>query len=127
MKQHRVERIVIKPGHANHSACRRYCVAARAVYNAALYQIRQALFAGKPIYASEADKILKQEHREVYKLLPAAAAQRTTQVLGDNWKGWMQAKKDWELHPHKYQSMPKIPGYARRAKNSHDRSQRPPH
>lgn len=116
MTQHRVERIVIKPGHANHSACHRYCVAARSIYNAALYQMRQALFSDNPISASNADKILKQEYREIYKRLPSAAAQRTTQVLGDNWKGWIQAKKDWKLHPEKYQSMPKMPGYARRAK-----------
>src|SRR5690625_7621072 len=81
----RAERIVIKPSHVNHAACKRYCGAARRVYNAALYQMRQALFSG---------------------------AQRTTQVLGDNWKGWLAAKRDYEKHPQKYTSRPKLPNYA---------------
>lgn len=112
----RAERIVIKPGHVNHAACKRYCGAARRVYNAALYQMRQALFAEAPISASQADKVLKQTQRETYQLLPSAGAQRTTQVLGDNWKGWLAAKKDYEKHPHKYPSRPKLPNYARAAK-----------
>lgn len=107
---------MIKPSHPNHAACKRYCGAARRVYNAALYQMRQALFAEKPISASQADKLLKQEQRETYQLLPSAGAQRTTQVLGDNWKGWIAAKKDYEKDPHKYPSRPKLPQYARAAK-----------
>ena len=112
----RAERIVIKPGHVNHAACKRYCGAARRVYNAALYQMRQALFAGTPISASQADKLLKQHYRETYQLLPSAGAQRTTQVLGDNWKSWSVAKRDYEKHPYKYQSRPRLPNYAREAK-----------
>ena len=57
----RAERILIKKGHSNHAACKRYCGAARIIYNAALYQMRQALFAETPISASQADKILKRE------------------------------------------------------------------
>src|SRR5690625_7814562 len=45
-----------------------------------------------------------------------SGAQRTTQVLGDNWKGWLAAKRDYEKHPQKYTSRPKLPNYARAAK-----------
>ena len=38
----RAERILIKPSHPNHAACKRYCGAARRVYNVGLYQMRQA-------------------------------------------------------------------------------------
>src|SRR5690625_1485644 len=93
----RAERIVIKPSHVNHAACKRYCGAARRVYNAALYQMRQALFSGAPISASQADKVLKQTQRKTYQLLPSAGAQRTTQVLGDNWKGWRSEEHTSEL------------------------------
>ncbi len=112
----RAERILIKKGHSNHAACKRYCGAARIIYNAALYQMRQALFAETPISASQADKILKREHASVYQLLPSAGAQRTTQVLGDNWKGWISSKKDYEKHPHKYKAKPRLPKYAKAAK-----------
>ena len=81
----RAERIIIAPSHPNHAACKQYCSAARRVYNAALYQMRQALFSGEPINDRKADKILKQQHRNVYELLPAAGSQRTTQILGDSY------------------------------------------
>ena len=64
----RVERITIRPGHANHAACRRLCVATRKVANATLYHMRQAFFTDQPISASQADKILKREHKAVYGL-----------------------------------------------------------
>ena len=116
MELTRTERILIQPGHPNHPASNRYCGATRWVYNAALYQMRQALFAGKPIRASRADKILKTEHCGVYQLLPSAGAQRTTQVLGDNWKSWQAAKKDYEKNPQKYKARPRLPSYAKQAK-----------
>src|SRR5690625_2291080 len=100
----RAERIVIKPSHVNHAACKRYCGDARRVYNAALYQMRQALFSGAPISASQADKVLKQTQQEIYQLLPSAGAQRTTQVLGDDWKGWLAATCDYALQPQRHTS-----------------------
>lgn len=112
----RVERIIIRPGHANHAACRRLCVATRKVANATLYQMRQALFAEAPISASQADKILKREHKDVYSLLPSAGAQRTTQLVGDSWKSWIKAKADYAHHPEKYRAPPKIPGYGKGAR-----------
>jgi putative transposase len=112
----RTEQIIIQPGHANHAACAQYCRAARYVHNATLYQMRQALFAGKPINHSKADKILKTEHPNIYQLLPSAGAQRTTQIVGDNWKSWIAAKKDYEKNPHKYKSRPRLPKYAKQAK-----------
>ncbi|RCV89595.1 hypothetical protein [Vreelandella rituensis] len=72
MPVRRVERIMIRPGHANYLACHRYCSAARKVANATLYHMRQALFAEAPISASQADKLLKKEHKDVYQLLPSA-------------------------------------------------------
>jgi len=113
MVVNRIERIVIRPGHVNHGACRRFCVAARKVANATLYQMRQALFAKQPISASQADKILKRDHKAVYSLLPSAGAQRMTQVVGDSWKSWIKAKADYARHPEKYRAPPKIPGYGK--------------
>lgn len=112
----RVEKIIIGPGHVNHDACRRFCSAARKLANATLYQMRQALFADSPISASQADKILKKDHKETYKLLPSAGAQRMTQIVGDDWKSWLKAKEDFKVNPHKYKARPKIPGYSKEAR-----------
>ncbi|WP_075881535.1 RNA-guided endonuclease InsQ/TnpB family protein [Vreelandella massiliensis] len=116
MVVNRIERIVIRPGHVNHGACRRLCVAARKVANATLYQMRQALFAEAPISASQADKILKREHKDIYSLLPSAGSQRITQVVGDSWKSWIKAKADYARHPEKYKARPRLPGYTQGAR-----------
>lgn len=112
----RTERIIIAPSHPNHAACKRYCLAARRVYNSALYQMRQALFSGEPINDRKADKILKQQFRQIYEFLPAAGSQRTTQILGDAWRSWQNAKKDFEQHPQKYKAKPRLPNYSKSAK-----------
>ena len=112
----RVERIIINRGHPNYTACKKMCGHARHIYNAALYQMRQALFSGQPIGHSQADKILKKEYRDLYQQLPSAASQRIIQVLGQDWKSWLAAKRDFEKSPHKYKRRPKLPNYARAAK-----------
>src|SRR5690554_1158588 len=114
MNATRVEKIIIGPGHVNHKACYLYCSAARKVANSALYQLRQALIVRKnPISAREADKILKTEFRDIYTLLPAAGAQRMTQIVGDLWSSWLAAKEDFKVNPHKYKGQPKIPRYSK--------------
>ena len=107
---------MIQPGHSHYDACHRFCWAAKCVFNAALYQMRQALFANQPITASKADKILKTGHPQTYRLLPSAGAQRTTQILGEAWKSWMEASRDFKIHPHKYKGRPSLPGYAKKAR-----------
>ncbi|RCV86975.1 hypothetical protein, partial [Vreelandella rituensis] len=116
MPVRRVERIMIRPGHANYLACHRYCSAARKVANATLFHMRQALFAETPISASQADKRLKKEHKDVYQLLPSAGSQRMTQIVGDAWKSWLAAKDDFKINPHKYKARPRIPGYSKGAR-----------
>ncbi|RCV89594.1 hypothetical protein [Vreelandella rituensis] len=39
-----------------------------------------------------------------------------TQIVGDAWKGWLAAKDDFKINPHKYQACPRIPGYSKGAR-----------
>jgi putative transposase len=80
------------------------------LYNYANYIIRQEFINnGKWIRRNELDKIL-QSH-ETYKELGSQAAQKTLQLLDNNWKSFFKAIKDWSKNPSKYLGRPKLPKY----------------
>jgi putative transposase len=116
MEEIRVERIVINAGHPNHRACRRYTFATRCIHNAGLYHMRQALFKGEPISHRQADVLLKTQYPDTYQLLPSAGAQRTLQIVGDEWKSRQAAKADFEQHPEKYKARPRLPNDAKQTR-----------
>lgn len=91
------------------------CARAKKIRNQANYQIRQALFSGKPISHSDADKLIKTQQRDLYELLASAASQRIIQVLGQDWKGWFEASKSYKKNPSKFKGRPKLPGYSKSA------------
>jgi IS605 OrfB family transposase len=62
-----------------------------------------------------ADKWLKQNNSELYKKLPSAIAQRSTQVVGQEWASFFNALKNFKRSPTKFKSMPKKPRYANKA------------
>lgn len=108
---YRTERIIIQPSHPNYDACRKYCFAVRKVYNQACYLMRQGFFKKAYLSHSAVDKVMKRELADIYELLPSAIAQRTIQVLGDNWSSFFEASKDYAVNPSKYKARPKLPGY----------------
>jgi len=109
------ERIIINNGHPNYKSVASMCVRAKKIRNQANYQIRQALFAEKPISHSEADKILKTQQRELYDLLPSAASQRVIKVLGQDWQGWFGAIKSYKKNLSKFKGKPRLPEYTKGA------------
>jgi len=80
----KVERILIKKSHPAHKQITNACERARKVRNYANYLIRQSFFEKEcaVLQHFEADKHMKTAQRDIYTLLPSAAAQRTIQVLG---------------------------------------------
>lgn len=117
---HRTERILIKPADANYRAVARLCRDAKTVYNCASYLMRQSFFDGKLIPWATADKLLKggfTEHRS-YSANPNAMSQAVIKKLGDDWKGYFAALKEWKKAPLKFKSKPKMPGYAKHSKTA---------
>ena len=80
------------------------------LYNAALYEMRQAFIrSGIHLSYQEMDKRL-QPH-EAYKALPAKVAQHVLKQVTDAWKAFREAKASYEEDPSRFTGRPKPPKY----------------
>jgi putative transposase len=80
------------------------------LYNAALYEMRQAfIHRGLHLSYQEMDKRL-QPH-EAYKALPAKVAQHVLKQVADAWKAFREAKASYEEDPSRFTGRPKLPKY----------------
>src|SRR5712691_1053609 len=80
------------------------------LYNAALYEIRQA-FIHQGVYLpyEEMDKRMKQH--EAYKALPAKVSQQVLRQLADAWTAFFEAREAYEEDPSKFTGGPRLPKY----------------
>src|SRR5712691_11329540 len=80
------------------------------LYNAALYEIRQA-FIHQGVYLpyEEMDKRMKQH--EAYKALPAKVSQQVLRQLADAWTAFFEAREAYEEDPSKFTGGPRLPRY----------------
>jgi putative transposase len=84
--------------------------ASKNLYNAALYEIRQAyLFQGRYLTYNEMDKRMQQH--EIYRALPAKVSQPVLMQLDQAWKGFFEALEAYEEDPSKFCGRPKLPKY----------------
>ncbi len=81
------------------------------LYNAALYEIRQAfIHEGKYLNCNEMQRRMKQH--EAYKALPRKVSQQVLILLDKNWrKGFFEALKAYEENPSKFTGRPRLPKY----------------
>ena len=80
------------------------------LYNAALYELRQAyIFQGRYLSYSTMDKLM-QPH-EAYKALPAKVSQQVLMQLHHEWESFFKAKAAYEEDPSKFLGRPKLPKY----------------
>ncbi|MBD3193469.1 MAG: IS200/IS605 family element transposase accessory protein TnpB [Candidatus Lokiarchaeota archaeon] len=90
------------------------CHIAKNLYNQANYIIRQDFFNNKNwTRYGELYHLLKGSDN--YKQLPAQSAQQVLKIVDKNWKSFFISIKDWKQHPDKYQDMPHIPHYKKKA------------
>jgi IS605 OrfB family transposase len=67
----------------------------------------------------DADKWLKRNNSELYTKLPAAIAQRSTQIVGQEWTSYFAALRAYKKSPHDFKAKPRKPGYAYKAATVH--------
>ena len=80
------------------------------LYNAALYEMRQAfIHHRKYLSYEEMDKHM-QSH-EAYKALPAKVSQQVLRHLTDAWKAFREAKAAYEGDPSRFFGCPRLPKY----------------
>src|SRR5215470_12468536 len=80
------------------------------LYNAALYEVRQAfIHEGRYISYNQLDQLM-QSH-EAYKALPAKVAQWVLKGLVNNWKSFKESRAAYWQDPSKFTGRPKLPKY----------------
>jgi putative transposase len=84
--------------------------ASKNLYNAALYEMRQA-FIHEDIYLYYEEMDKRMQSHEAYKALPAKVSQQVLRQLADAWKAFREAKAAYEEDPSKFIGCPKLPKY----------------
>ena len=110
MKVHRCEQHNIKKIRELYRIVDQYCFYSKNVYNEANYIMRQEYISNHKIL-SAFDIQKKMQSMDCYKECGSQAAQKTIQMLCNNWKSFIKADKDYKKHPDKYLGKPKIPKY----------------
>jgi len=80
------------------------------LYNASLYEMRQA-FIHHGIYLSYEEMDERMQSHEAYKALPAKVSQQVLRQLADVWKAFREAKAAYEEDPSKFTGRPRLPKY----------------
>ena len=80
------------------------------LYNAALYEMRQA-FIHHGVYLSYEEMDTRMQPHEAYKALPAKVAQQVLRQLADAWKAFREAKAAYEEDPSTFTGRPRLPKY----------------
>src|ERR1700730_10197190 len=89
--------------------------ASKSLYNAALYELRQAyIFQGRYLAYNEMDKRLKQH--EAYKALPAKVEQQVLIQLDKAWTSFFGRLKTYEEDPSRFQGRLGLPKYKDKVK-----------
>jgi len=86
------------------------CFASKNLYNAALYELRQAFFADKsaPGYAKLAHAM---KANVDYKAMPAKVAQWVLRQVCSDWANFWKAHEAYQQNPAKFTGRPKLPHY----------------
>lgn len=105
-----VEQHVIERKDSRYAAIDAAAFASKNLYNAALYEIRQAyIFEGRYISYVKMDKRMQQH--EAYKALPAKVAQKVLDQLDKAWQSFFEARKAYKQDPSKFLGCPRLPKY----------------
>jgi putative transposase len=105
-----VEQHVIARNDPRYAVIDAAAFASKNLYNAALYEIRQAfIHEGTYLSYNEMDKLM-QPH-EAYKALPAKVSQQVLILLDKNWQSFFEARTAYEEDPSKFTGRPKLPKY----------------
>ncbi len=107
---HLVEQHVINRSDPRYGVIDAAAFASKNLYNAALYEIRQAfIHEGKYLHYDEMDK--RMQSHEAYKALPAKVSQHVLILLHKNWISFFEARKAYEEDPSTFTGRPRLPKY----------------
>ena len=105
-----VEQHIINRNDPRYSVIDEAAFKSKNLYNAALYEIRQAfIHEGRYLNYHEMDK--RMQSHEAYKALPAKVSQQILMVLDRNWKSFKEAREAYEEDPSTFTGRPHLPKY----------------
>ncbi|HET8843412.1 MAG TPA: transposase [Ktedonobacteraceae bacterium] len=110
-----VESHRIKPTDPRFPVIDAACFASKNLYNAALYEVRQA-FIFQRVYLTYNEMDQRMQSHEAYKALPAKVAQQVLKQLDQNWQAFFAAIAEWRDHPERFLGRPKLPKYKDKVK-----------
>jgi putative transposase len=105
-----VEQHVIRRTDSRFASIDRAAFASKNLYNAALYEMRQAfIFRGEYICYEELYHRMKAH--EAYRMLPRKVSQQVLKQLDQAWKAYFAVCAEWREDPSKFLGHPKLPKY----------------
>src|SRR2546421_4710410 len=84
--------------------------ASKNLYNAALYELRQA-FIHQGVYLSYEEMDTRMQQHEAYQALPAKVSQQVLRQLAAAWKSYFEACAAYKEHPDTFLGHPRLPKY----------------
>ncbi len=105
-----VEQHVIARGDPRFAVIDEAAFAAKNLYNAALYDIRQA-FIHEGTFLNYHEMQRRMQSHEAYKALPAKVSQQVLMLLDTNWKSFFRALKAYQKDPSQFLGRPRLPKY----------------
>src|SRR5215472_9561423 len=89
--------------------------AAKNLYNAALYEVRQAfIFEGR--YLSNKEVYQRMKYTDAYRALPCKVSNDVLRQLDKNWRAYFAAMEAYREDPSKFVGRPKLPKYKPKTK-----------
>ncbi len=105
-----VEQHVINRHDPRYSVIDEAAFKSKNLYNAALYEVRQAfIHEGKYLNYSEMDR--RMQSHEAYKALPAKVSQQVLVLLDKNWTAFFEARAAYKEDPSTFTGRPRLPKY----------------
>src|SRR5215467_13598249 len=107
---HLVEQHIIGRRDPRHATIDEAAFKSKKLYNAALYEVRQAfIHEGKYLNYNEMDR--RMQSHEAYKALPAKVSQQVLVLLDKNWTAFFEARAAYEEDPSTFTGRPGLPKY----------------
>ena len=105
-----VEQTVLRKGDPRYDTIDRAAFAAKNLYNAALYEVRQSfIFAHR--YLGFSEMYHRMKTHEAYRALPRKVSQQVLRLLEKNWQSYFAACLAYREHPETFLGHPKLPKY----------------
>ncbi len=107
-----VEQHIIRRSNRLWAAIDAASFAAKNIYNAANYRLRQEyIFKHRYIPFEELDKFFKQADLLPDQQLPSKVVQQVLRQLDHDWRSFFAAQAEWEAQPEKFSGRPRLPRY----------------